>query len=244
MIVARGPDVLYNAGGPTRRGSFQGLWHFSFDKYRDPNWVNFGTLRVYNDDIISPGGEWGIHPHRGNEVLTYVMKGEFTHEDENGVGGTMSKGSMQHTTVGTGMWHNEINAKNDEEMRFIQMWFFPDEKGLTPSYSQTSPKKEDRMNRLLLLASKEKEAPLKIHSDVNAYVSHLKDGQKLTFEMQDDWGVYLGALEGGSLVVNGVKIHERGAAKIRDRETLTIKAEGDVELLLLEVFLTAPYIPG
>lgn len=197
MLAVRSSEQLYHARGRTKRGSFAGLWHFSFDRYHDPEWVSFGTLRVHNDDIISPGGEWGIHPHRRNEVLTYVMKGEFVHEDEHGVGGTMTKGTMQHTTVGTGMWHNEINGRDDEEMRFIQMWFFPDEEGLPPSYSQASPAKEDRLNKLLLLASKGQDAPLSIHSDVNAYVSH---------------------------------------------SSISVEAQGDVELLLLEVSLTAPYI--
>ncbi|MFW9801637.1 MAG: pirin family protein, partial [Candidatus Thorarchaeota archaeon] len=229
--------------GKTRRGSFQGLWHFSFDRYHDPEWINFGTLRVYNDDTISPGGEWGIHPHRRNEVLTYVMKGEFTHEDENGVGGAMTKGAMQHTTVGTGMWHNEINSRDDEEMRFIQMWFFPAEDGLKPSYSQIIPEKNDRTNRLQLLASRKEDAPLKIESDVNAYTSYLEDGKEILLEIQDGWGVYLGALEGGSLDVNGQTIPEKGAARIEQEKSITIKANGNVELLLLEVSLTAPYIP-
>lgn len=242
MITVRGPSDLYKAGGRTKRGHFQGLWHFSFDTYHDPEWTSFGTLRVFNDDTISPGGEWGIHPHRRNEVLTYVMKGEFTHEDENGVGGTMTKGAMQHTTVGTGMWHNEINARPNEEMRFIQMWFFPDEEGLKPSYSQVSPKREDRANRLLLLASKDREAPLRIRSDVNAYAGYLEKGKRITFDIQDGWGVYLGALEGGSLDVNGETIPERGSARIVGEETLVIQADGDVELLLIEVSLTAPYI--
>jgi len=242
MITIRGPSKLYRAGGPTKRGSFEGLWHFSFDMYRDPKWVNFGTLRVFNDDTISPGGEWGIHPHRRNEVLTYVMKGEFTHEDEHGVGGTMMKGAMQHTTVGTGMWHNEINGRKSEEMRFIQMWFFPVEEGLTPSYSQVNPVKKDRTNRLLLLASMNKDAPLKIMSDANAYVSYLEDSHSIVFDVQKGWGVYLAALEGGSLEVNGERIPERGAARIENVEALRIRAMGNVELLLLEVSLTAPYI--
>lgn len=242
MITIRGPNRLYRAGGPTKRGSFQGLWHFSFDMYRDPDWINFGTLRVFNDDTISPGGEWGIHPHRRNEVLTYVMKGVFTHEDEHGVGGTMTKGAMQHTTVGTGMWHNEINGRKDEEMRFVQMWFFPVEEGLSPSYSQVSPDRKDRTNRLLLLASMTDDAPLKIMSDANAHVSYLEDSHTITFDVREGWGVYLAALEGGQLEVNGVTIPERGAARIENERRLRIRAVGDVELLLLEVSLQAPYI--
>lgn len=242
MITVRGPEDLYKTGGRTKKGSFQGFWHFNFDRYRDPNWINFGTLRVYNDDVISPGGEWGIHPHRRNEVLTYVMHGEFTHEDEHGIGGVMTRGAMQHTTVGTGMYHNEINSRDDETMRFIQMWFLPVEEGLEPSVSQHQPGITERTNTLLLLASKDKQAPLTIQSDVNAYTSFLEDGKEITFKIQDGWGVYLGALEGGELEVLGEIIPEKGAAKIEDEPEIHIRAKGDVELLLLEVSLDAPYI--
>jgi redox-sensitive bicupin YhaK (pirin superfamily) len=242
MITIRHPDDLFHAGGPTARGSFEGLWHFSFDMYHDPQYMHFGTLRVLNDDIISEGGEWGIHPHKRNEVLTYVMRGEFTHEDEHGEGGTMKKGAMQHTTIGMGMLHNEINASEKDKMRFIQMWFFPDTEGLSPSVTQYTPEKSDRTNKLLLLASKDKEAPLRIRSDVNAYVSFLENGKELAFDITDRWGVYLANLEGGTLKVNDRPIPERGAAKVEDEKQIIIKAEKDCELLLLEVLLYTDYI--
>lgn len=242
MITVRNPDDLFKAGGPTARGSFEGLWHFSFDMYYDPWNMHFGTLRVFNDDTISEGGEWGIHPHKGNEVLTYVMHGEFTHEDEHGEGGTMKKGAMQHTTVGTGMLHNEINASKTDKMRFIQMWFFPDTEGLEPSVAQYYPDISERTNKLLLLASKDREAPLRIRSDVNAYVSFLEHGKKLSFDITDGRGVYLANLEGGNLSVNDKIISERGAAKIEAEKHIAIKSMKDVELLLLEVALNTGYI--
>jgi hypothetical protein len=243
MITVRTPKELYHAGGPTARGSFEGLWHFSFDSYYDPEYVNFGTLRVFNDDTISEGGEWGIHPHRRNEVLTYVMHGRFTHEDEHGIGSTMEKGDMQHTTIGTGMYHNEINADPNDKMRFIQMWFFPETEGLKPSVTQHCPDKAERANRLLLLASNDMEAPLRIRSDANAYVGYMEDAKEIAFSMRKGWGVYLAALEGGDLYANERKVPERGAAKIEDEEEIRIGADGGVELLLLEVKLDAPYIP-
>lgn len=242
MITVRNPNDFFRVGGPVARGTFEGLWHFSFDRFYDPKYVNFGTLRVFNDDIISEGGEWGIHPHKRNEVLTYVMHGEFTHEDEHGKGGTMKKGAMQHTTVGTGMFHNEINASTSDKMRFIQMWFFPDTEGLKPLVSQYSPTKSERTNRLLLMASKDKAAPLRIHSDVNAYTAFLENGKELSFNIQHRWGVYLANLEGGNLDVNGKIIPERGAAKIENEKQILIKAVKHVELLLLEVSLDADYI--
>lgn len=242
MITIRKPDDVFNVDGPVARGTFNGLWHFSFDRHYDPKYVHFGTLRVFNDDTISEGGEWGIHPHRRNEVLTYVMHGQFTHEDEHGEGGTMTKGAMQHTTIGTGMYHNEINGSHSDKMRFIQMWFFPDTEGLQPSVTQYTPHKTERTNRLLLMASKDMEAPLRIRSDVNAYVSFLKKGKQLPFSIREGWGVYLADLEGGDLKVNHQTIPERGAAKIEAENNIVIEAMDDIELLLLEVSLDADYI--
>ncbi|MFX1535886.1 MAG: pirin family protein [Promethearchaeota archaeon] len=242
MITIRNSSDLYRAGGHIKDGTFQGRWHFSFDRYRDPNWVHFGTLRVFNDDILSPGATWPLHPHRRNEVVTYVVKGEFKHADEHGEGGIMTKGDVQHTTIGKGMYHAEINNRKDEEMRFIQLWFFPEEEGLDPSVSQKQVDQKDRTNKLLPLVSNRHRDALKIRSDAEVYASYLENGKTISFEIKDGWGVYLVPLEGGNLKINNQLIELYGAAKIEDEKHITIKAEGNVEVLLLHVSLAASYI--
>ncbi|MCI4347988.1 MAG: pirin family protein, partial [Thermoplasmata archaeon] len=136
MILVRLPEMIHQAHGDVQNGTFQGRWHFSFDEYSDPKFVHFGQLRVFNDDTLSPGATWPLHPHRNSEVVTYVAGGEFRHEDERGTGGVLTQGGVQHTTVGRGMWHSEINNRPDQPMRFIQMWFLPETLDLDPTVEQ------------------------------------------------------------------------------------------------------------
>ena len=124
-ISIRKPESIYQAHGNIKNGTFSGRWHLSFDDYYDPNFKNFGPLRVFNDDTLSSGAVWPLHPHREIEVVTYCAEGEFRHADERGEGGILQKGWVQHTTVGKGMWHSKINNRTDMPMRFIQMWFQP-----------------------------------------------------------------------------------------------------------------------
>ncbi|MFP5214013.1 MAG: pirin family protein, partial [Acidobacteriota bacterium] len=162
MITVRNPESIYRIDGRIERGTFHGRWHFSFDRYHDPEYMRFGRLRVFNDDTLSPGAVWPLHPHQEIEVVTYCAGGEFRHADENGAGGILRKGWVQHTTVGRGMYHSEINNRPDEPMRFIQMWFFPERHGLDPSVEQREVEREDRLNRLLPLVSRRNSGALPI----------------------------------------------------------------------------------
>ncbi len=146
MILLRRPESIHKASGMIQSGTFQGRWHFRFGDYYDPDFLRFGMLRVFNDDTLSPlspGAVWPLHPHKDNEVVTYCVEGEFKHADELGMGGILKKGWVQHTTVGRGMWHSEINSLPDRPMRLIQMWFTPSAKGLPPSVEQKSVEKNE-----------------------------------------------------------------------------------------------------
>ncbi len=123
LIIIRRPESIYQIQGKIVNGTFHGRWHFSFGDNYDPVHIQFGTLRVFNDDTLSPGAIWPLHPHHDIEVVTYCADGEFRHADQNGDGGILRKGWVQHTTVGRGMFHSEINNRPDIPMRFIQMWF-------------------------------------------------------------------------------------------------------------------------
>lgn len=195
-IIIRQPESIYRAHGKIQDGTFEGRWHFSFDQYNDPEHVHFGTLRVFNDDTLSPGAVWPLHPHRDNEVVTYCAEGEFRHADERGEGGLLKKGWVQHTTVGRSMWHSEINNRTDIPMRFIQMWFIPSRHGLEPSVEQMAVAREDRTNRFLLLVSKDHLDGLKIFSDAQVYSSFLQAGQTVKHELKAGRGGYLYVLEG------------------------------------------------
>lgn len=237
MIIVRKPESIYQVHGKIQNGTFHGRWHFSFDQYYDPEYTHFGTLRVFNDDTLSPGAVWPLHPHRDNEVVTYCAAGEFRHEDERGKGGILRKGWVQHTTVGKGMWHSEINNKQDEPMRFIQMWFLPSKHGLEPSVEQKRVDKGERANRLLPLVSNKHPSALKIVSDAAVYSCFLQKGKKVTHTLDEKHGAYLYVLEGGTVEVNEKPIPELGAAKIVDEKEIRVEAQNDAELLLVDVLL-------
>jgi quercetin 2,3-dioxygenase len=236
-ILIRKPESIYQAGGRIEKGTFSGRWHFSFGDYFDPDFVNFGTLRVFNDDTLSPGAIWPLHPHRDNEVVTYCASGEFLHEDERGKGGLLKKGWVQHTTVGKGMWHSEINNRPDEPMRFIQMWFTPAKRGLDPVVEQKAVERIDRTERLLPLVSNRHPEALGIVSDAEVYSSFLHKGSSLSHELENNRGAYIYLLEGGDIVANGQRMTELAAAMITEPGTISITAENDSELLLVDVKL-------
>jgi redox-sensitive bicupin YhaK (pirin superfamily) len=237
MITIRKPGEIYQIEDEIQDGTFHGRWHFSFGDYHDPSFERFGTLRVFNDDTISPGAVWPLHPHRDNEVVTYCAGGEFRHADERGKGGVLRKGWVQHTTVGRGMWHSEINNRPDEPMRFIQMWFLPSEKGLKPSVEQKAVEKADRTNRLLLLVSKGHPGTLKIFSDGEVYASFLQAGHAVKHRIEAKRGAYLYVLEGGPVRVNDDPVPALGAAKAVGEMELHTEADKDTEILLVDVGL-------
>lgn len=242
MIEIRNPDEIYQARGRIKHGTFSGKWHFSFGENYDPENIHFGTLRVFNDDTLSPGAIWPLHHHTKNEVVTYCAEGEFRHEDQNGKGGILKKGWVQHTTIGTGMDHSEINNKPNKEMRFIQMWFYPEKLGLEPSVEQMKIKKKDRTNIFLPIISNEHENALGIRSDAMVCSSFLEKGKELVYNIKKNWGIYLYVLKGGPIEVDGQNMVELSAAKIKDQENISVKSKGDAELLLVHVSLNAEYI--
>src|SRR6266700_3236167 len=156
---------------------FSARWHFSFDRYSDPDQMGWGNMRVFNDDRLIPGAIWPMHPHRDIEGLTYVVEGLFRHADS--LGGEyllLPAGSAQRMTLGSGAWHSEQNASEDEPMRFIQMWIMPSERGLTPGVEQRVFTEDDRTGRLLRAISPEGGDAVKVHGSASMYVSRLPSG--------------------------------------------------------------------
>ncbi len=236
-MTIRRADSIYKAQGDIENGTFSGRWHFSFGDYCDSEHTQFGRLRVFNDDTLSPGAVWPLHPHRNIEVVTYCAEGEFRHADEHGRGGVLLKGWVQHTSVGKGMWHSEINNRRDIRMRFIQMWFVPSRQNLKPSVEQRQVEKNDRTDRFLLLVSNEEGEGLRIFSEAKVYSRFLKKGAAAEHSLQNGWGGYLYVLEGGPVNLNDSAVDSLGAAVITNEERLAIAAKNDSEILLVETAL-------
>jgi quercetin 2,3-dioxygenase len=229
LLIRRDADI-YRADGDW----FSARWHFSFDRYRDPENMGWGPLRVFNDDRLIPGAVWPLHPHRDIEGITYVVEGTFQHEDNVGNGGILPAGSVQRMTLGSGAWHSEQNASQDEPMRFIQMWILPQEPGLAPEVEQKVYSTEDRTGRLLQVLSPHGGDAVTVHQDASVFVARLQPGTGVSHKLGAGRGGYLYAIE-GVLEAAGERLSTGDAAKIHDEDSLDLRAVELTELLLVDV---------
>jgi quercetin 2,3-dioxygenase len=230
LKIRRDADI-YDTDG----GWFRARWHFSFDRYRDPENIHFGALRVFNDDRLIPGAVWPLHPHKDVEGLTYVVEGLFGHEDNvGGAFGPLPAGSVQRMTLGSGALHSELNASKDEPMRFIQMWILPNEADLPPGVEQRVFSREDRTNRLLRVIGPEGGDVVKVHQDASVHVGFLEEGTEVTHEIGDGRGAYV-YLIGGRAAFDGQKVSTGDAAKVTGQPSLGIRADSPSELILVDV---------
>ncbi|NOY96824.1 MAG: pirin family protein [Chlorobi bacterium] len=174
-------------------------FHFSFANYYDPNNINFGVLRVLNDDRVKPNSGFDTHPHREMEIFSYVVDGKLTHRDSAGNHEILSRGHVQCISAGTGLSHSEMNEQNDW-CRFLQIWVLPAEKRLPIRYGLKKFSFEDRNNKLLHIISGTKNkgvAPLYLCQDVNVYVSELTEKNKrLPFTLAEGRQAYIFCFEG------------------------------------------------
>ena len=233
-IKLRRDDEISDVDG----GWFRARWHYSFDTYFDPEYVQFGTLRVFNDDRLVPGAIWPMHPHKEIEGLTYVVEGSFRHQDDvGGAPGPLPAGSVQRMTLGSGAWHSEQNASETEGVRFIQMWIMPNERGLVPGVEQKVFTKEDRTDTLLEVISGDGGDAVLVHQDARVFVSHLTAGASVARAVGEGRGVYLYVIE-GDVAVNGERMETGAAAQISAEPRMTIEAVTGSELILVDVSLT------
>jgi redox-sensitive bicupin YhaK (pirin superfamily) len=235
MINVRREAEIYSKEG----GWFHARWHFSFDDYVDSNWMQFGSLRVFNDDRLIPGVAWPMHPHKDIEGITYVVEGTFRHADNlGGEYGPLPAGSVQRMSLGSGAWHSEQNASDTEGLRFIQMWIIPRGRGLEPSVEQRVFTKEDRTDRLLqVVAGPERmEGAVLVHQDAAVYVSSLTAGASVRHGFRAGGGAYFYTIAGGA-DVGGEKLATGDAVAISDEPSIEIRALEPTELIMVEVRL-------
>jgi redox-sensitive bicupin YhaK (pirin superfamily) len=231
VITIRRDDEISDVDG----GWFRARWHYSFDSYHDPAYVQFGTLRVFNDDRLVPAAVWPMHPHRDIEGLTYVVEGSFRHQDDvGGAPGPLPSGSVQRMTLGSGAWHSEQNASDTRPMRFIQMWITPSEPGLAPGVEQKVFTQQDRTDTLLRVISGDGGDAVLVHQDAHVFVSRLNAGARVEHALGDGRGVYLYVIEGDA-EVNGEHMDTGAAAQITDERLVAIAATAASELILVDV---------
>lgn len=211
--------------------------HFSFAEYFNPEKVNYGPLRVFNDDIVQPGSGFGFHPHKDMEIVTYVIDGELEHKDNFGNHGIISAGGVQRMSAGTGVIHSEYNHSKEKPLRLLQLWFLTKKKDLKPSWEERQFAKQDRLNRLLPVVSgddSDDKVPLKIHQDSKIYISSLTQDTKLDYELKSGRQTYTFVIS-GRVDLNGRELKDRDAAMIDNANKLSFKAAEPTELILIDL---------
>ena len=204
--------------GTSDLGWLRSRFHFSFAGYHDPQKMRFGVLRVLNDDLVEPGNGFELHPHSDFEILSYVVEGELTHADNLGNTHTLRRGEVQYMSAGTGVLHSEHNL-GDRTLRFLQIWIFPEAKGLEPVYGDHRFGWDLRENRWLSIAGGDGNAPVTLRQDAHLSVTALDAGRELALQVGAGRQAYLLQVEGSSSV-NGVELDERDALEIVEEDVL------------------------
>jgi redox-sensitive bicupin YhaK (pirin superfamily) len=220
--------------GRGKHGWLDSHFHFSFAEYYNPDNMQFGALRVLNDDTVQAGEGFDTHPHKNMEILSYVVNGELTHADSMKNRRTLTRGQVQYMSAGTGVTHSEHNL-GDRPLRFLQIWILPDKNNYTPGYGDHRFAWEDRVDRWLPVAAgnPESPAPIKIHADVNLYASRITKGGELAFETRAGRQSYLVLIEGAAQI-GGYALAERDALEIIEQDIL-ISAEDTAHVIVLEM---------
>lgn len=219
--------------GSSNLGWLRSKFHFSFAEYYNPDNINFGVLRVINDDLVEPSTGFDIHPHRNMEIISYVVDGELTHGDSMGNKNTLTRGQVQYMSAGRGILHSEHNFGGNI-LRFLQIWILPDKQGYEPNYGDYKFNFDDRKNKWLhMVSSKEGNAPIKINQDMNIYSLELEKGKDLNFPVEEGRQAYLVQIEGRSIINNIELAHSDGMEIVQ--EEILIKSEETSHILILEM---------
>ncbi|NRT80692.1 pirin family protein [Clostridium beijerinckii] len=219
--------------GSSNLGWLRSKFHFSFAEYYNPHNIKFGVLRVINDDLVESNTGFDTHPHRNMEIISYVVNGELTHGDSMGNKNTITRGHVQYMSAGTGVYHSEHNLGKDE-LRFLQIWIFPDKEDYKPNYGDYRFDWSDRQNKWLHMASsKNGNAPIKINQDINVYSLELDKGKEINFQVNEGRQAYLVQIEGGA-IINDIELNNRDGMEIVEEDIL-IKAQKTSHILILEM---------
>lgn len=219
--------------GRSDLGWLQSIFHFSFANYYNQDKMNFGVLRVVNDDLVKSNTGFDLHPHRDMEIVSYVVDGELNHGDSMGNKNTITRGHVQYMSAGTGISHTEYNY-GETTSRFLQIWILPNERGLKPNYGDYRFNWEDRKNKWLeIVSSTDGDAPIKINQDANINVIELDKDKEIDFKVGHGRQAYLIQIEGSS-EINHIKLNARDAAEIIE-EDITVKAIETSHFLVIEM---------
>ncbi len=211
--------------GHANHGWLDTYYSFSFSDYYDRKHMGYRDLRVINEDRVSAGRGFGMHPHRDMEILTYIIDGELSHRDSMGRGATLKRNDVQRMSAGTGVMHSEVN-QSKEPVHLLQIWILPEAEGLKPSYEDLTIPTEEKRNHLRLIASHDgRDNSATIHQDASVYASLLDHGKSLELELKPGRHPWV-QLISGQLEVNGTKLEQGDGAAISGETSLRIASTG------------------
>jgi len=225
-----------NTRGHANHGWLNTSHTFSFAHFHDPERMHFGVLRVLNDDFVDGGRGFGTHPHDNMEIISIPLSGDLEHKDSMGNTTVIKQNDVQIMSAGTGIQHSEYNKNKDQKVNFLQIWVFPKARNITPRYGQITFKPEDRINKLQQIVSpvKDDEGVL-INQDAWFHLGNLKSGFSTDYKIkQKGNGVYAFVIA-GDVSINDQRLNKRDGFGIWDVDTLSVSADTDAELLLMEV---------
>ena len=221
--------------GMADHGWLKSAHSFSFASYQDPNWMQFGPLRVINEDRVAPGQGFGTHGHRDMEIISYVLDGALAHRDSMGNGSVIYPGDVQRMSAGTGVTHSEFNHQQSDWTHFLQIWIIPDRSDHQPSYDQKHFPIDQRRGRLALIVSPDgAEGSLVLHQRARVYTGSFTDSEEATLKVANGRGVWV-QLARGAASVNGHALDAGDGLAISDISILKIDQAKDAEVLVFDL---------
>lgn len=225
-----------NTRGNANHGWLNAFHSFSFGSWYNPERVQFGTLRVLNDDTIAAGMGFGTHPHDNMEIITITLEGDLAHKDSMGNAATIKTGDVQVMSAGTGIQHSEFNPNPDLQTKLFQIWLFPKTRDVEPRYQQiTLDKSLEKNDFAQILSPNADDAGVWIHQDAWFYLSDFdKDFSKKLSLKKEGNGFYIINIE-GEIEINGEKLEQRDAIGIWETSEIQIKANTTSKFLIMEI---------
>jgi redox-sensitive bicupin YhaK (pirin superfamily) len=232
--------ILHKAAtrGHADHGWLNSYHSFSFAGYHNPERMHFGALRVLNDDTVKQGMGFGKHPHDNMEIVSIPLSGDLHHKDSTDRDKIIRQGDVQIMSAGSGITHSETNANHNKEVKFLQLWVFPKERNIEPRYDQKTFLPEDRQNQILTVVAPDDEKAVWINQD--AWFSLGKFSKDFTTEYtlhKEGNGVYAFVLN-GNITINDQPLEARDGYGVSETKSITLKADMDAEILLIEVPMT------
>ena len=225
--------------GNANHGWLKANHSFSFAQYYDPERMNFGALRVLNDDTIAPGKGFGMHPHDNMEIITIPLKGDLEHKDSMGNVGAINEGEIQVMSAGTGVYHSEYNKNKDKPINLLQLWVIPKTRNVKPRYDQKSLREHKKTNAFYqILSPNQDDGGMWIHQDAWFHMGEFNQATVTEYITKKQGnGIYIFVIE-GAFKVGDQQLNQRDALGVWEVKKISFIAEPNSKVLLVEVPMT------